>query len=94
MGYVNAPMFENAKDFSRITYADVNADGANNRWEITDSYEDGKLYSYYANSVEYLIFYFDGYFYLYSETGSDLNTEVFAGKYNSPEEVDSVLGRY
>ena len=93
-GYVNAPMFENAKDFSRITYADVNADGANNRWEITDSYEDGKLYSYYANSVEYLIFYFDGCFYLYSETGSDLNTEVFAGKYNSPEEVDSVLGRY
>lgn len=36
----------------------------------------------------------DGCFYLYSETGSDLNTEVFAGKYNSPEEVDSVLGRY
>ena len=92
-GYVNAPMFEKADNFFRTNYAEVNGAAAYDRWEITESYENGMLYSFRADGNEYLIFYIDDSFYVYREIGDDLNTGALVGIYPTADEVNSAIGK-
>ena len=92
-GYVNAPMFERMDNFSRTNYAEINAAAAYDRWEITESYENGMLYSFRADGNEYLIFYIDDCFYVYREIGDDLNTGALVGIYPMADEVNAAIGK-
>lgn len=91
-GYDDYPMFERMDHYNRTTYAAIAADAAKIHWEQASSYEDGHMYDYYSGTEEYVIFYLDGRFYVYYETGSAIDSETFAGGFTSADEVNKTLG--
>ena len=95
-GYVDVPMFENMSHYERVIYSSVNGRAAAYHWEETVmngiAYENGDMYQYYYGLDEYMIFYLDGEFYVYHEYYSDLDSQVFVGKYATPEEVTEAIG--
>ena len=91
-GYVNVPMFDVMEHYSRICYSELNSKTSEMHWEEARAYENGKMYQYFYGLDEYLIFYFDGEFYVYHEYGSELENDEFVGKYTDLDEVSVVIG--
>ena len=90
--YVNVPMFEKMDRYSEITYDELRSNAYKDHWESATQYENGSLYQYYHSLETYLIFYLNDSFYVYHETGCNMNTDEFVGTFQSPEEVNKAIG--